>query len=141
MFARSKEEEQGYFVQRVESPDMRNIPSSRLISNDFHHSDWSRNPRNGSYTYNTLPRPSHHNNVHSHGHNRRPSRTSVRRPSIDVQRTRSASPSMHHRTAVYRSSESSSNPREQLHLQTSQRTNVPVFLYSPHTKRKLTRVA
>ncbi|OQV16592.1 putative Neuropilin and tolloid-like protein 2 [Hypsibius exemplaris] len=155
MLARSKEEQVGYFIRRVEGPIVHGqIPSSRLVTSQSSTLDWlqSHNPRNG-----VLPNgSSNHTNSLPLNRGRGPRRVVFGTPPPSMsaaRRAHSATPSLNHtpsrneeqeeegQHATPISDESFYVAGDDLDLHTSLRNGVPVFMYSPHTKRRLMRVA
>jgi hypothetical protein len=144
MLARSKEEQVGYFVRHVEGPivDAR-IPSSRLVGSQSTSSsgDWPQNPRNGTIYKNhtnSLPlNPTSRSPRKIFGLTQKPSTS--RSPAVVSGGAKSV---IAHPAASSRVCEESYYVAgDDLDLHTSLRNGVPVFMYSPHTKRRLMRVA
>lgn len=137
MFARSKEEELGYFVRKVQGPIVENIPMSKLV-NSHSSCELLDNVPNGNLQTNSLPQSNRRAGRH-HTKNV----TIVESPLVQSYRPRaeSQSPARHNRRRAEQSRDLSRPDDERIDLHTSLRTGVPVFLYSPNTKRKLTRVA
>ena len=163
MLARSKEEQVGYFVRRVEGPIVHGpIPSSRLVTShsSTSSSEWLQRhpPRNG-----TIPNRAVNGNYNTNSLPLNGARKSRRifgaaTPSTPTattagRRAQSSSPNYRsnggrtgHRVTFPQNSSSVADESfyvagDDLDLHTSLRNGVPVFMYSPHTKRRLLRVA
>ena len=163
MLARSKEEQVGYFVRRVEGPIVHGpIPSSRLVTShsSTSSSEWLQRhpPRNGTipnravngnHNTNSLPlngaRKSRRISgppLRLHRQRRRPE--GALRVPVPIHGSHGGRTG--HRVTFPQNSSSVADESfymagDDLDLHTSLRNGVPVFMYSPHTKRRLMRVA
>ncbi|XP_055357726.1 neuropilin and tolloid-like protein 2 isoform X2 [Paramacrobiotus metropolitanus] len=131
MFARSKEEELGYFVRRVPGPIVENVPKSTLVRG---HSS------SELLDNSTVPNSTEHTNSLNRPRTSRPNGQAIS-AATPSPRTRSQSPSGRHHHRLHFREPVVVEADHSVNLHSSIRDGIAVYMYSPNTKRKLKRVA